>query len=76
MFAFFIYITIRGQLPGFMALFTKKSAAQTSVSSTSGNSQVPDALNKAFGISDKIASALPKEVSSKIGEVFSNMGLG
>jgi len=65
--AFVIYITLRGQLPEYIALFTGAST-QSATPTTNGDnrSQVDNKANKPFDFGSTV---------KQVGDLYSNMGL-
>lgn len=63
--AFVIYITVKGQLPNYLSLFSSNN------NSSIEHSEIKSGITETTGIKSK----LPPEIANKVDEVFRNMGL-
>lgn len=66
--AFVIYITVRGQLPGYLNLFSSNSGIASSTSTPKTEASVTQSTG--------IKPQLPPEIARRVDEAFRNMGLG
>lgn len=80
LFAFLMYITLRGQLPAYLALFSARAGtagAAASGTSVSATSSVKDALSGASDTLSKVGSTLNTivgDISFDHGKTWTNAG--
>jgi len=67
-FSFIVYVTLRGQLPDYLALFSSSPSPPTSAS----NADKTSASNSPFG---DLSKYLPDSLASSMGDLLSNIGL-
>jgi hypothetical protein len=67
-FAFIVYITLRGQLPDYLALFSSKPSS----SAPASNADKTSGSNSVFGDFSKY---LPENLSNAMNDALSTMGL-
>lgn len=74
--AFVIYVTVRGQLPGYMALFTKKAPASSGSSTSSGSGSSTSSGNPLDFISNLLngANSMITGAGSSIGDFLGTSG--
>ena len=68
LFAFIVYITLRGQLDDYLALFS----SAPSPSASAGNADKTSTSSGSLGEFEKY---FPKDLIKNMGDIFSNMGL-